>query len=307
MPISQFKEKLVTRLKIDRITDPECILNENDFEQKFVLPIAYDINKTETDVFLFCHPWGNKFRCIPDCKIAREGQGRIQAGCDKCWNESKAWGTVDAFGTQNNFDLVAEDNKKNKLAVEVKFVSFTKGRRPNGEIQRFLGQCAIAASKFDFVIGVCAYFGMINPEYDMDSEKFKQWAEQNNIDIIFRSVSTETFANYEIELITIPSFKSKRCFKGEEFNYNDRHGVELHYRYEKQELLIGFIEGYHWYHIKRGPVKIYTLTQDSKEWGALLSKSKKILNELKEAIHEVLKHQLFDGMIKRNIYSRYNG
>jgi hypothetical protein len=197
MPILQFKEKFVAKLKIDPI--PENIFNEKDFEQNFVAPIAFDINETETDVFLFSHPWGKKVRCTPDCKSAREVKGNPQAGCDRCWKKSKDWGTVDAFGTQNNFDLVAEDSKNSNLAIEIKFISFTKGRRPNGDLQRFLGQCALAISKFDFVIGVCGYRGMLNPEYDRDTEKFERWAEEHNIDIVFRSVSTEKFANCEIK------------------------------------------------------------------------------------------------------------
>ena len=251
MPISQFKEELVARLKTDQIRNKQLILNENDFEQKFVVTIASDINSTQRDVFLYSHPWGNKVRCTPDCNSAREGKGRLQEGCPKCWKKSKTWGTVNAFGTQNNFDLVAEDTKNGQLAVEIKFVSFTKGKMPNGEIQRFLGQCALAASKFDFVIGVCGYTGMLNPEYDWDTESFKHWAEEHKIEIVFRCVSTETFENYEIEQITIPSFKFKRFPEREEFRYNDRHGVELYYKDEKRELLVGFIEGYQWYHMKK--------------------------------------------------------
>lgn len=94
---------------------------------------------------------------------------------------------------------------------------------------------------------------------------------------------------------------------GEEFIYNSRHGVELHYKDEKQKLLVGFIEGYEWYYMKRGPVRIYILTQDSEKWGELLPESRKILNELKEAIYQVLKQQPFQGRIKDNIYSSPNG
>jgi hypothetical protein len=305
MPISQFKEEFVARLKIDQIREKQLILNENDFEQKFIVPTVFAINST--DIFLYSHPWGNKVRCAPDCDSAREGKGHIREGCPKCWKKSKDWGTVNAFGTQNKFDLVAEDTKDGKLAVEIKFVSFTKGRRPDGEIQRFLGQCTLAASKFDFVVGVCGYSGMLNPEYDWDTEKFKHWAEKHNIDIVFRCISTETFANYEIEWITLPSFKFKRFLEREEFHYTDRHGVKLYYKDEKQELLVGFIEGYQWYHAKRGPVRIYILTHDSKEWGELLRDAKQILNELKEAIYEVLERQPFRGRIKGNIYGSPNG
>ncbi len=304
MPITSFKDKLIARLENERIRKPERMLNETYFEQKFVLPIASEISRTETDVFLFSHPWGKRIRCAPDCGSAREGKGRIQEGCDKCWKESKGWATVNAFGTQNNFDLVAQDTSNCKLAVEIKLVSFTKGRRPNGEIQRFLGQCALATTRFDFVVGVCAYSGMINLGYDLDTEGFKHWAGENKINIVFRSLSTKPFANYDIEWIEIPSFKFKRS--SGEFYYNDRHGVQLYYRDEGRDFHVGFIDGYRWYHTKQGPVRIYTLSKDSKEWAALLPKSKKILNEVKAAVHEVLTQQPFEGGMKGNIYSQFN-
>jgi hypothetical protein len=188
MPISQFTEKLITRLKIDPIHEPEKIINENLFERNFVTPITFEIKKTEPDVFLFSHPWGGKAHCIPNCQSAREGKGHIQEYCDRCWKGSKDWGTVNAFGTKNNFDLVAMDVDNEKLAIEIKFLSFTKGRKPNGEIQRLIGQCALAASKFNFVIGVCGYVGKVEPKYDVDTEKFVSWSEKNNIYIVFRSI-----------------------------------------------------------------------------------------------------------------------
>ena len=52
MPISKFKEEFVARLKIDQIREKQLILNENDFEQKFVVPIASDINNTQTDILI---------------------------------------------------------------------------------------------------------------------------------------------------------------------------------------------------------------------------------------------------------------
>ena len=247
MPISHFREILVSRLKIDPI--PENIVNETGFERNFVAPIAFDICKTETDVFLFSHPWGRKVRCTPDCHSAREGKGHIKEGCDICWKESKYWGTLDAFGTQNNFDLVGKDTKGAIIAVEIKLVKAKEGRMPNGEIQRFLGQCAFAASKFDFVIGICGYHGTLNPKYNPDTERFTQWAEDHNIALIFRSVSIERYMNYEIELVNIRSFRDHRY--GKEFFYNDRHGVELTYKGDNRKILVGFIECYMWFHEKR--------------------------------------------------------
>ncbi len=191
MPIEQFKQTLIERLRQDII--PKSISNEKEFELSFVKKIAYAVCKTEKDIYLYSHPWAEKGKekahCVPDCESAHAGKGHIQEGCDKCWYQSKKWGTVNVFGTKNNFDLVAIDTCNRKLVVEIKYVSFKNNRKPNGEIQRFLGQCAMAASKFDFVVGMCGYNGVINPDYDLDTRQFMKWSENNNINIIFRSAS----------------------------------------------------------------------------------------------------------------------
>jgi hypothetical protein len=66
---------------------------------------------------------------------------------------------VKAFGTRSNFDLVACDARGKKLAVEVKWLSFSGGRGPNGEFQRFIGQCTLAAARHDVVLGICGIRG----------------------------------------------------------------------------------------------------------------------------------------------------
>lgn len=311
MPILTFNEKFIAKLRLDRI--PKNISKEMDFERGFVLLKADESAETESDVWLFSHPWKKSERrkprgkaecCKPNCESALRGVGQRERGCEKCWTASKSWASVEAFGTHNNFDLVVKDSKGAKVAVEIKLVKVKEGRMPNGEIQRFLGQCALAASKFNFVIGICGYHGTLNPQYNLDTEKFTQWAEDHKIALIFRSVSSERYRNYDIELVEIPSFQYKRY--GKEFYYNEGHGVELTYKGDNHKIRVGFIEGYMWLHEKRGPCKIYILTQDSKEWGELLPESNKILNEVKDAIYQVLSQQTFRGRIKGNIYGWAN-
>ncbi len=101
---------------------------------------------------------------------------------------SKKWSSVAAFGTHNNFDLVARDLSGAMLAVEIKLVKVKKGRMPNGEIQRFLGQCALASSKFNSVVGVCGYYGLLNHKYNEDTATVTKWAERIGINLVFRSI-----------------------------------------------------------------------------------------------------------------------
>jgi hypothetical protein len=74
-------------------------------------------------------------------------------GCPRCWHDSKPLWSVAAFGSHHTFDLVAADDRE-RLALEAKLVRARAGRMPNGEIQRFFGQCALAASKHARVIGL---------------------------------------------------------------------------------------------------------------------------------------------------------
>jgi hypothetical protein len=72
---------------------------------------------------------------------------------------------VEAYGTQNNFDLVAIDRSNKTLAVEVKWLPFTPGKGPNSEFQRFIGQCALATAVHHVVIGVCGFRGHRKKEF----------------------------------------------------------------------------------------------------------------------------------------------
>jgi hypothetical protein len=111
-------------------------------------------------------------------------------------------------------------------------------------------------------------------------------------------INTEKYLSYEIEWITIPTFKPPNHICG--------HGIELHYKQEKRPIIIGFINGYNWYHERRGLCKVYILSQDSKDWVDLPPESTKWLNEVKECIYTVLKQGHLHGRIKRDIYAWAN-
>jgi hypothetical protein len=137
MSIRRFAEDLTKALSQRPL--PKSFLNEQDFEQAFIVPLAAEIVARYSTVLLYTHPFGNMTCCSPKCTaISPVNSGRV-LGCPKCWAASKAWASVAAFGTHHTFDLVAKDDS-HTLAVELKMVIVKGGRMPNGEIQRFLGQ-----------------------------------------------------------------------------------------------------------------------------------------------------------------------
>jgi hypothetical protein len=73
------------------------------------------------------------------------------------------------FETHHTFDLVAADDYE-RLALEGKLVSTQAGRMPNGEIQRFFGRGALAASKHPHVIGMLISRGPLNAKYNADTK-----------------------------------------------------------------------------------------------------------------------------------------
>ena len=93
-----------------------------------------------------------------------------------------------AFGTRHNFDLAVSDRAGGKLAVEVKFVTVKGGRMPNGEIQRLLGQCALATSKHEAVIGFCGYRGRLNEKWTGDTAAVTALFRRLGVDLVFREV-----------------------------------------------------------------------------------------------------------------------
>lgn len=107
--------------------------------------------------------------------------------------------------------------------------------------------------------------------------------------------TTEKYQDFEIEWIIIPAF-----------NYGCGHGIELHYQNNKQKKQIAFIEGYEWYHIKKGLCKVFILSSDSEDLEELAIEYEKILNDVKESVYEILQLKRFGGKIKGDIYAHAN-
>ena len=101
---------------------------------------------------------------------------------------------------------------------------------------------------------------------------------------------TEKYKQFEIEWVTLPSIPWGNP------------GVELHYKGERG-IFIGFIEGYEWHNKNSGFCKIYTLAEDSTEWGEFKAESNEILKELKDCIYQVLRQHRFLGVIKGDIFA----
>jgi len=59
------------------------------------------------------------------------------------------------------------------LAVELKWLSLSAGKGPNGGLQRFIGQCALAAATNAVVIGVCGLRGKRKKQFDANEEDVK--------------------------------------------------------------------------------------------------------------------------------------
>jgi len=170
MTLSEFGAQFVKALAKQPYSSG--IKEERELERKFVIPLARRLAAKQPGILLYCHPWNEKHRCTPDCATEPPaGAGRV-IGCPTCWAASKKCARVEAYGTQHNYDLVAKDRSRT-LAVEAKLISVRGGRMPNGEVQRFFGQCALLATKHDMVIGLCGYRGELNKNYLRDTENVK--------------------------------------------------------------------------------------------------------------------------------------
>ncbi len=186
MTVFEFQRKLVGALMRAQI--PRGARTEQALERRLVTPLAARLAAAQGDVLLFSHPWGNKRHCSPDCATEPPGGAGRVVGCPRCWAASKSWASVEAFGTHHTFDLVAKDRRFHTLAVEIKLVSARGGRMPNGDIQRFLGQVALAATLHDAVIGMCGYRGSLNARWDRDTDNVKKWLKGSVVRLVFRQV-----------------------------------------------------------------------------------------------------------------------
>ena len=185
MAIYAFTRDLVQALT--NRTVPGGIRSERHLEEKFVVPAAVRVAASYPSVLLYTHPWGKKDHCRPACAMIPPRQEGWIVGCRKCWADSKVWASVAAFGTHHTFDLAARDHSRT-LAVEVKLLRERNGRMPNGELQRFLGQCSLAATRHHVVVGMCGYRGVVNAEWQREPRRVATWFRSRRVHLLFRSV-----------------------------------------------------------------------------------------------------------------------
>jgi hypothetical protein len=61
-------------------------------------------------------------------------------------------------------------------------------KNADGDIQRFLGQCALAAVKHDAVTGLCGHRSTPNEELQQHTRIVERWTKKQNFRLIFRQV-----------------------------------------------------------------------------------------------------------------------
>ncbi len=182
MDIRQFTAALIQRIEGARPSTE--ISNEAAFEQAHVGAPAWELSRTSPDIRVFTHPSNRRATCSPDCDSAASLFTSRVEGCPRCWAASKALSVVDAFGTRNNFDLVAVDLAGASLAVEVKWLSTSAGKGPNAEFQRFVGQCVLAAATNDVVIGVCGFRGERRKPFNAHDRKITTLLQKIGVHLI---------------------------------------------------------------------------------------------------------------------------
>jgi len=201
MSIAGFAADLVREL--DRRTLPKQIVQQQDLEQLFVLPVAARLAARHRGVLLFAHPWSNTRRCKPACVTSPPaGRGRV-LGCPSCWRRAGAWAPVAAFGAQHVFDLLATDGKQT-LAVAVDLSRSRAGRLPGPDVQRFLGQCAIASTRHSQVVGFFVYQGALSPRWERDTADAAKSLRKRNIHLVFRSAWNPRLARESLALLAAP-------------------------------------------------------------------------------------------------------
>lgn len=155
MDIREYAAALIQR--IEAVRPSAEIRGEAAFEQAHVVAPAWELARASSGIRVFTHPANRRAMCTPDCESAASVFANRVEGCPRCWATSKAQSVVDAFGMRHTFDVIAVDQTGARLAVEVKWLAASAGRAPNGDFQRFVGQCALAAATHDVVIGVCGF------------------------------------------------------------------------------------------------------------------------------------------------------
>ena len=185
MDIEEFAKALEN--KIISSAPSAALKNEAHFEDEHVINPAWELAKIHPEITVCTHPSKSRETCKGNCKKEALDLSHRVRGCPTCWSNSKKWSVVDAYGLQHNFDLVARDINGNTLAVEVKWLSFSGGRGPNGEFQRFIGQCTLAAARHNIVLGVCGIKGTRTKDFNEHTKKVEQKLDKIGVKIVIVS------------------------------------------------------------------------------------------------------------------------
>ena len=161
--------------KIAATTLGARFVDEKAFETGVLVESAWELSRANQEIRVFTHPWARKAKCKPTCDAAALNFSDRVEGCPACWKRSKKRSVADVCGMRNNFDLAAVDRNDGSLVVEVKWLQLKANEGPNGEFQRFIGQCGLAAAANDVVIGVCGLWGRRERQLDAH-EKLLQGA-----------------------------------------------------------------------------------------------------------------------------------
>ena len=157
MTIERFAAALESVVKHQRPSAAR--MREAEFEFRHVIKPAWNLAARQSGIHLCVHPAPPRAKCSGGCETAAGRPRKRRRGCPDCWRDSKAWSIIRAYGLSHTFDLVARDARNKSMAVEVKWLSYNDGRSPNGEFQRFVGQCTLAAARHNAVLGICCIRG----------------------------------------------------------------------------------------------------------------------------------------------------
>ena len=112
MDIHSFAEALIQ--KIGATDLGTRFLDEKAFEMRHLVEPVWELSRVHPEIRVFTHPWGRKAKCKPTCEAAALDFTKRAEGCPVCWRRSKGRSVADAFGTRNNFDLVALDRNNTR-------------------------------------------------------------------------------------------------------------------------------------------------------------------------------------------------
>ncbi len=188
MDIHEFGIMLAAHIELE--APLASLKNEKQFEEQHIIGAAWRLAQEYPEVRIFVHPWNRTDRCTPSCDVGWTDASRRLQGCPRCWEKSKKWSMVRAFGTQNNFDLVGMDRNQKTLALEIKWLTLSS-RGPNSEFQRFIGQCSLGAAVHDLVLGVCAFRCQRKKPLDQDDAKVRETLQKIGVQLVLLHAATE--------------------------------------------------------------------------------------------------------------------